>query len=119
MQVSCDMVRDKGGWTVFQRREDGSVDFERDFGNYTVGFGNASGEYWMGLENLHMFTYGRKYTLRIDMMDFNGVDAYATYQEFSVGEGDLYVLDFEKIHAPHRYDGLQRSRRICDVPRVF
>jgi hypothetical protein len=33
---------------VIQKREDGSVNFDRDYAAYEDGFGNADGEYWLG-----------------------------------------------------------------------
>ena len=36
------------GWTIFQRRLDGSVDFFRYWQDYVYGFGSLRGEYWIG-----------------------------------------------------------------------
>ncbi|XP_029618059.1 fibrinogen C domain-containing protein 1-B isoform X2 [Salmo trutta] len=47
-QVFCDMTTDGGGWTVIQRREDGTVNFFRAWDAYRNGFGKITGEHWLG-----------------------------------------------------------------------
>ena len=80
------METDGGGWTVFQRRMDGSVDFYLNWNDYVHGFGNPSGEYWLGLSKIHRLANGSGSTqLRVDMRDKNGNSAYASYSTFYIG----------------------------------
>ncbi|XP_071807613.1 microfibril-associated glycoprotein 4-like [Asterias amurensis] len=85
-RVYCDMETDGGGWTVFQRRQDGSVDFYLDFANYSRGFGNLEGEFWLGNDNLHRLTAQGEYELRVDLTDFDNVTGYAIYDTFSIAD---------------------------------
>ena len=91
-QAYCDMETDGGGWTVFQRRMDGSVDFYRYWTDYQQGFGNLSGEFWLGLDKIHRLTSTAS-ELRVDLRDFEGNSAYAQYTSFSVGDSaSKYIL---------------------------
>uniref|UniRef100_A0A8D1KC20 Microfibril-associated glycoprotein 4 n=1 Tax=Sus scrofa TaxID=9823 RepID=A0A8D1KC20_PIG len=102
--VFCDMTTEGGKWTVFQKRFNGSVSFFRGWNDYKLGFGRADGEYWLGLQNLHLLTLKHKYELRVDLEDFENNTAFAKYHDFSISpnavsaEEDgytLYVADFE------------------------
>ena len=93
-QVYCDQDTEGGGWTVFQRRKDGSVDFARTLDDYKAGFGNLDGEFWLGNENLHRLLSLRDINeLRIDMVYNDNTKTYAKYGKFMVGSEDQkYVL---------------------------
>ena len=80
------METDGGGWTVFQRRQDGSVDFNRYWTDYENGFGNLNGEFWLGLSKINRLTKEQSNTLRVDLGDFDGNTSYAQYTTFSVGD---------------------------------
>nr|XP_034328009.1 ryncolin-1-like [Crassostrea gigas] len=91
--VYCDMTTDGGGWTVIQRRIDGSVDFYRSWQSYKTGFGKPPGEYWLGNEDIHFLTSRTKQEIRVDLQKFSGEKAYAKYSTFTVGsESQKYKL---------------------------
>ena len=84
--VYCDMRTDGGGWTVFQRRQDGSVDFYRGWNDYKSGFGQLTAEFWLGNDKIHRLTTARLNTLRVELEDWNGVRVYAKYGKFNIGD---------------------------------
>uniref|UniRef100_H9G9E0 Angiopoietin like 2 n=1 Tax=Anolis carolinensis TaxID=28377 RepID=H9G9E0_ANOCA len=93
MQVWCDQRHDPGGWTVIQRRLDGSVNFFRNWETYKQGFGNIDGEYWLGLENLYWLTNQGNYKLLVTMEDWSGRKVFAEYASFRVEpESEYYKL---------------------------
>ncbi|XP_020029502.1 ficolin-1 isoform X3 [Castor canadensis] len=93
LTVLCDMDVDGGGWTVFQRRVDGSVDFFRNWESYKRGFGNLGTEFWLGNDYLYLITAKGNHELRIDLRDFQGEASYAKYSSFQVsGEQEKYKL---------------------------
>ncbi len=82
------------GWTVLQRRVDGSVDFYRNWYDYKNGFGNLTGEFWLGLDKIHRLSSSEN-VLRVDILTFGYEEAYAVYESFSVGsESEGYILNF-------------------------
>ncbi|XP_070537510.1 ficolin-1-like [Ptychodera flava] len=80
------MDTDHGGWTVFQRRRDGSLDFYRYWNDYKNGFGFPAAEFWLGNDRLYALTNQRRYELRIDLEDFDNETRYAKYDNFIIGD---------------------------------
>uniref|UniRef100_A0A8D0FB38 Angiopoietin 1 n=1 Tax=Strix occidentalis caurina TaxID=311401 RepID=A0A8D0FB38_STROC len=74
-----------GGWTVIQHREDGSLDFQKSWKEYKMGFGSPSSEHWLGNEFIFAITSQRQYSLRIELMDWEGNRAYSQYDRFHIG----------------------------------
>jgi ficolin len=100
--VMCDM--NGGGWTVFQHRHDGSVDFYLGWTEYKEGFGHLSGEFWLGLEKLHRITTSGRYKLRIDFEDFERNERFAEYSSFEVGnEQDGFRLSIGAFSGNYSY----------------
>ncbi|XP_040260977.1 ficolin-2-like isoform X1 [Bufo bufo] len=93
LRVLCDMHTDGGGWIVFQRRLDGSVDFFRDWNSYKEGFGSRLADFWLGNENIHKLTSSDTWELRIDLEDFDRAQYFAKYSSFQIlGEEEKYKL---------------------------
>lgn len=96
IQVLCDMTTDGGGWTILQRRMNGSVDFYVDWESYKKGFGNLKGEFWLGNDYLHRLTASVNMMVRIDMADYEGDRRFAEYTTFFVAdENDDYRVTID------------------------
>ncbi|XP_037548851.1 angiopoietin-related protein 7-like [Nematolebias whitei] len=91
--VYCDMETDGGGWTIFQRRRDGSVSFNQGWSEYRNGFGEPDGEHWLGNQHLYLLSSQDHYSLRIDMQDWSHAHKHALYRSFRIdGEENQYRL---------------------------
>ncbi|XP_033751090.1 ryncolin-2-like [Pecten maximus] len=88
VRVWCDMETDGGGWTVFQKRVNGSTDFYRTWDEYSLGFGRLDHEFWLGNQYLHYLTSSDWYMLRVDIEDFDNNTRYSHYNIFSVGSAE-------------------------------
>ena len=97
LKVFCDMETDGGGWTVIQRRVDDKVDFQRNWYDYKHGFGDLTGNFWIGLENMHMLAGPSKgATLRIELKHLlkGNTTFHAKYGTFTIAdETDGYRLN--------------------------
>ena len=115
IKVLCDMTTESGGWTVFQRRMDGSVFLYLGWEDYRVEFGNLNGEFWLGNDNLHRLTANSDLMLRVDLVDYDGVRKYAEYTTFSIADvNDNYRLTIDG------YNGITGdSMVVCGRPAKY
>ncbi|KAK7090390.1 tenascin-R-like [Littorina saxatilis] len=111
MAVYCDQVTDKGGWTVFQRRKDASVDFYQGWTEYRNGFGDLEGNFWLGLDKLHSLTTSQRYELRVDLYKVDWRKGYATYSGFYVDDASHnFALHFDNFTGGNAGDSLSNHR---------
>ena len=108
-RVYCDTSSGGGGWTVIQRRHDGSVEFyARDWVEYEDGFGDLNGEFWIGLRSMHCLTSQGNWELRIDYQLQNGTKSYLHYNKFAIGSAEdqypLNISGFDSIGLTDPFD---------------
>ena len=92
--IRCKMSILGGGWTIIQRRVDGSVDFSQDWEHYKHGFGEVSREFWLGNERIHALTNnGSTSELIFELQNVDGIFYYPYYQNFAMdSEANNYKL---------------------------
>ncbi|PFX17465.1 Angiopoietin-related protein 3 [Stylophora pistillata] len=85
--VYCDQTSTGGGWTVIQKRQNGPVDFNHTWDDYTKGFGNfLIGGFWLGLNKINPLTQNEtENKLRLYLVASNKA-VYAEYASFGIGD---------------------------------
>ena len=126
--VFCDQKAAGGGWTVIQKRLDGSVDFQRGWNDYKRGFGSLNGEFWLGLDKMNRLTT-TKSRLRVELEDTKGITAYAEYDSFGVASeralykmslgsyyGELMMINYSERHQTEkRVSMVKRGTQTCSL----
>ena len=70
------IINGVGGWLVVQRRQDGSIDINRGWGEYEDGFGKLKDEFWYGLRALSCLTGQGNWEIRMDAKLANGTSIH-------------------------------------------
>jgi len=70
---------------LIQQNVDGSAFFNRSWAEFKVGFGDPSGNYWLGNERLSQLTMNNNYKLKFDLQSRSNRNWYwAKYSTFRV-----------------------------------
>ena len=112
----CDQKTAGGGWTVFQKRIDGSIDFYRDWADYKNGFGHLNGEFWLGLDKIHRLTNSVNNKLRVDLEDWAVETRFAEYNAFAIeDEASKYRLSHGSFTGTY-HRGMKRNNEMLIIP---
>ncbi|KAJ8408326.1 hypothetical protein AAFF_G00257400 [Aldrovandia affinis] len=92
--VYCQMTSE-GGWTVIQKRHDGSLDFDQVWQAYQNGFGNLDGEFWLGLEKIHSLSRQGENILLVEISDWKDESRTMRYRFRLGGAESDYALHLQ------------------------
>ena len=111
LKVRCDQTTDGGGWAILQRRMSPfKTSFNRNWEDYRTGFGNLTGEFWLGNDNIHRLA-ATPVSFRVEFHE-GGNKLHAKYENFVVaGADDKYRWNMDS------YSGTL-SNAIYDVINV-
>lgn len=112
-EVYCEMTPD-GGWTVIQRRQDGSIDFDQLWQAYQTGFGSLNGEFWLGLEKIYSLSKRGNYILKVQFSDWRDESQTIKYPFRMNGEEKNYSLQILESSAGNLETSL--STEVSGVP---
>ncbi|XP_058494497.1 angiopoietin-related protein 4-like [Solea solea] len=98
-KVLCE-ITSEGGWTIIQKRHDGSQKFNQQWDSYKKGFGSVDGEFWLGLENIHSLSKQGQYILQVELSDQAGERQTVRYQFRLDGEEKKFTVHLEQETSP-------------------
>ncbi|XP_066923021.1 angiopoietin-1-like [Clytia hemisphaerica] len=91
-KVYCGLYS-SASWTMIEKRHDGSVNFTRLWQEYKDGFGDLSGEFYLGNENIHLLTKDREMMIYLQLYAFDGTKYAVGLNGFSIqNEANKYKL---------------------------
>ena len=106
LQVSCDQETDGGGWIMYQRRVDGTVNFTKNWEEYKYGFGDHGDnttELWLGNEKVYQVLQSNgstEWQLRIEVDAFDGSGCWVVASNFRMNNETLrYSMDWNNVSA--------------------
>uniref|UniRef100_A0A7M5X396 Fibrinogen C-terminal domain-containing protein n=1 Tax=Clytia hemisphaerica TaxID=252671 RepID=A0A7M5X396_9CNID len=80
-------------WTLIDKRQDGSVSFNRLWQEYKDGFGDLSGEFYLGNEKIHLLTKDREMMVYLQLWAFDGTKYAVGFKGFFIeDEANKYRL---------------------------
>lgn len=93
--VFCDMSLRGDQWTVIQRRVSDYENFDRPWACYRNGFGDLTGDFWLGLEKIRLLTQhsgGMELYIGFEQHLYDAT-GFAHYKSFKIGtEDEKYKL---------------------------
>ncbi len=74
---------------MIQKRFNGSVDFYRTWNEYRNGFGDPTGEFWLGNRYISLITKEQRNVLRVELTSVSGEMRFTEYSEFELHNEDF------------------------------
>ncbi|KAH8263537.1 hypothetical protein KR044_010272, partial [Drosophila immigrans] len=87
---------DGDGWMIIQQRINGAQEFNKSWQEYVDGFGDLQGDFFIGLEKLHLITSSTRYKLNVSI-------AFNWYKDGS-GRHDVQYDDFRIGNSGSSYE---------------
>ena len=93
------------------------MEFDRDWDDFSEGFGHVSGDYWLGSDNVHALTTSGPYVLRVELTVNTNKDAlefafltlgdqesnYTLAMRDLIMQGGSGMLEMHGFSADHNY----------------
>lgn len=110
--VYCDSTTVDSGWMVIFRSKKLSSGFDHDWNDYRKGFGDLHGEFFIGLDRLHLLTNSRNHELYVSTFENS---TFARYSHFLISGID----DDFQIKSLGKYSGNKFDIMIEYLNRKF